>query len=67
MGNGVMLSRSGGHLYLGHTGSSGTAALIDQTQGLVGFLATNVLAEKMTMMKPLSRLMASVGSSRTQS
>jgi len=67
MGNGVMVARSPGRLFFGHTGSSGTAALIDQSRGLVGFLATNVWEENMNTVKSLSSLIASVRSTQPHS
>lgn len=62
-GNGVMIPRGGPQRtesFFGQAGSSGAAALIDTTTGAVGFLATNVIADKKKTLKALAGLMASV-------
>ncbi len=62
-GNGVMIPRGGPQrtaAFFGHSGSSGTAALIDGHTGAVGFLATNVVGHKKTPLTALAQLMESV-------
>lgn len=61
LGNGVMIPRGQpkARVFYGHSGSSGTAALIDSTTGAVGFLATNVASPPRKPLRELAHLMTS--------
>jgi CubicO group peptidase (beta-lactamase class C family) len=62
MGNGVMVSarNPAGDHYIGHSGSSGAVALIDQKNNTVGFLTTNVIGPKKDPVSDLAHLMTAV-------
>lgn len=62
MGNGIMVWKKGGRngAFVGHTGSSGTALLVDTKSLTTGFLALNSVGKHSHSFKTLSRLIQAI-------
>lgn len=63
LSRGVMITRGATKhsTLIGHTGSSGTAALIDTASGTVGFLATNAAGDNSRELTDFSAVIAKLG------